>query len=297
MIKILLFKFIIVYTYNYQNFIKMNRRKFLNYIGCGCCGVVINGCSTAPITDRRQFKIIPESKLNAQAAQIYEKVKEKEKMSDDLKTLNQIKDIGKRMEESISKYFDRNNIEDPTVNFDWEYILIDNKKVKNAWCMPGGKIAVYTGILDVTKNRNGLASVMGHEIAHAVAKHSVERASRGALLQTGTSLIDILSGGKLAQINQATGMNTVGLLSQIGIMNPFSRTQESEADYLGMIFASLSGYDIRETKKLWVRMKEANKGKEPHQFMSTHPSSSTRIKNLKEWENSVILDYPPISIS
>jgi len=275
----------------------MNRRKFLNYIGCGCCGVMINGCSTAPITDRRQFKIIPESKLNAQAAQIYEKVKEKEKMSDDIKSLNEIKNIGKRMEESISEYFYRAGIDDPTTNFDWEYILIDNDKVKNAWCMPGGKIAIYTGILDVTKNTNGLASVMGHEIAHAVAKHSVERASRGALLQTGTSLIDIFTGGKLGQINRATGMNTVGLLSQIGIMNPFSRTQETEADYLGMIFASLSGFDIRETKKLWERMKEANKGKEPPQFMSTHPSSSKRIKNLKEWENSVILDYPPIKIS
>ena len=275
----------------------MNRRKFLNYIGCGCCGAMIHGCSTAPITNRRQLKIIPESKLNAQAAQIFEKVKEKEKMSDDIKTLNEIKNIGKKMEESISEYFYRAGLNDPTINFDWEYILIDNKKVKNAWCMPGGKIAVYTGILDVTKNTNGLASVMGHEIAHAVAKHSVERASRSALLQTGTSLIDIFTGGKLGQINQATGMNTVGLLSQIGIMNPFSRTQESEADYLGMIFASLSGFDIRETKKLWERMKAENKGKEPPQFMSTHPSSSKRIKDLSEWENSVILDYPPITIS
>ena len=297
MIKILLFKFIIVYTYNYQNFIKMNRRKFLNYIGCGCGGILINGCSTAPITDRRQLKIIPESKLNAQAAQIYEKVKEKEKMSDDKKTLSSIKDIGRRMEESISQYFDKSGIEDPTTNFNWEYILIENKKVKNAWCMPGGKIAIYTGILDVTKNTNGLASVMGHEIAHAVAKHSVERASRGMLLNTSTQLFDIFSGGKLSQVNRVTGMNTVGLLSQIGIMNPFSRTQETEADYLGMIFSSLSGYDIRETKKLWERMKEANKGKEPSQFMSTHPSSSKRIKDLKSWENTVILDYPPITLS
>ena len=272
----------------------MNRRKFLNYVGCGCCGVVFNGCSTAPITDRRQLKIIPESKLNAQAAQIYEKVKEKEKMSDDIKSLNEIKDIGKKMEDSISEYFSRVPIDDPTTNFDWEYILIDNKKVKNAWCMPGGKIAIYTGILDVTKNTNGLAAVMGHEIAHAVAKHSVERASRSVLLNTGTQLIDIFSGGVLSDVNRVTGMNTVGLLSQIGIMNPFSRTQESEADYLGMIFASLSGYDVRETKKLWERMKKANKGKEPPQFMSTHPSSSKRIKDLKEWENSVILDYPPI---
>ena len=275
----------------------MNRRKFLNYSSCCFGGVIINGCSKAPITDRRQLKIIPESKLNAQAAQIYEKVKEKEKMSDDIKSLNEIKDIGKKMEESISEYFYRAGINDPTVNFSWEYILIDNKKIKNAWCMPGGKIAIYTGILDITKNTNGLASVMGHEIAHAVAKHSIERASRGMLLNTGTQLFDIFSGGKLSQVNRVTGMNTVGLLSQIGIMNPFSRTQETEADYLGMIFTSLSGFDIRETKKLWARMREANKGKEPSQFMSTHPSSSQRIKNLKEWENSVILDYPPISVS
>jgi len=272
----------------------MNRRKFLNYIGCGCCGVIMNGCSTAPITDRRQLKIIPESKLNAQAAQIYEKVKEKEKMSDDIKSLNKIKDIGKKMEESISEYFYRVGIDDPTTKFDWEYILIDDKKVKNAWCMPGGKIAIYTGILDVTKNTNGLAAVMGHEIAHAVAKHSSERASRGILLNTSTQLIDIFSGGKLSQVNRVTGMNTVGLLSQIGILNPFSRTQESEADYLGMIFASLSGYDVRETKLLWERMKVSNKGKEPPQFMSTHPSSNTRIKNLKNWENQIILDYPPL---
>ena len=275
----------------------MNRRKFLNYVGCGCCGVIINACSTAPITDRRQLKIIPESKLNAQAAQIYEKIKEKEKMSDDIKSLNQIKEIGKKMEDSISEYFYQSNLNDPTAYFDWEYILIENKKVKNAWCMPGGKIAIYTGMLDVTKNENGLAAVMGHEIAHAVAKHSVERASRSALLNTGTQLIDIFTGGKLSQVNRATGMNTVGLLSQLGIMNPFTRKQETEADYLGMIFSSLSGYDIRETKKLWERMKEANKGKEPPEFMSTHPSSTNRIKNLNGWENEVILDYPPIEIS
>ena len=275
----------------------MNRRKFLSYLGCGSCGVMINGCSTAPITNRRQLKIIPEANLNAQAAQIYEKIKEKEKMSKDMKTLDENKNIGKKMEDSISEYFYRMNVDDPTKNFSWEYILIDNKKVKNAWCMPGGKIAIYTGILDVTKNTNGLASVMGHEIAHAVAKHSVERASRGALLNTSTQLFDIFSGGRLSDVNRITGINTVGLLSQIGIMNPFSRTQETEADYLGMIFASLSGYDIRETKKLWERMKEANKGKEPPQFMSTHPSSSKRIKDLKEWENSVILDYPPIVAS
>ena len=163
--------------------------------------------------------------------------------------------------------------------------------------MPGGKIAVYTGILDVTKNKNGLAAIMGHEVAHAVAKHSVERASRGVLLNTGARIIDIASGGVLSDINRTTGMDTVGLLAQLGIMNPFNRKQESEADYLGMIFSSLSGYDIRETVKIWERMKEANKGKEPPEFMSTHPSSNTRIKQLNEWMNEVILDYPPINLT
>ena len=255
----------------------------------------LNSCSTAPITQRKQLSILPESKLNAQAAQIYEKVKEKEKMSKDIKTLNLIKNIGKKVEDSISEYFYKENLNDPTSNFQWEYILIENKKVKNAWCMPGGKIAVYTGILDVTKNTNGLAAVMGHEIAHAVAKHSVERASRGVLLQTGTSLINIATGGKLTEINRATGMETVGLLSSIGIMNPFNRKQETEADYLGMIFASLSGYDIRETVKVWERMKEANKGKEPPEFMSTHPSSTNRISNITNWINEIIIKYPPLT--
>ena len=272
----------------------MNRRKFLSYMGCGCGSLILSSCTTAPITDRKQLKIVSEAKLNAQAAAIYERIKEKEKMSDDTKTLDEIKEIGKRMEDSISEYFYRAGLQDPTLDFEWEYILIDRKKVRNAWCMPGGKIAVYTGILEATKNTDGLAAVMGHEIAHAVAKHSVERASRTVLLNTTTGIIDIATGGKLSQVNQTTGMNTVGLLSQIGIMNPFTRKQESEADYLGLIFSSLSGYDIRETTKIWERMKKANKGKEPPEFMSTHPSNDRRIDQISNWINEIILKYPPI---
>ena len=275
----------------------MNRRKFLSYVGCSCCGFILPSCTTAPITERKQLKIVSEAKLNAQAAQIYERIKEKEKMSDDKKTLNEIREIGKKISNSVSVFFQKRGESDPTINFDWEYILIDKKKVRNAWCMPGGKIAVYTGIFEATKNTNGLAAVMGHEIAHAVAKHSIERASRTALLNTGTQLIDIFSGGKLSNVNRTTGMNTIGLLSQLGIMNPFSRKQESEADYLGMIFSSLSGYDIRETVKIWERMKKLNKGKTPPEFMSTHPSPDNRIKDLKDKMNEVILQYPPIKFA
>ncbi len=272
----------------------MNRRNFIYLFSCGCVSLGFNACTSTPITERKQLKLIPESNLNAKAAALYEKVKEKEKLSKDIKTLNKIKSIGSNIEYAISEYFYRNNLDDPTVNFSWEYILIDNKKVKNAWCMPGGKIAVYSGLLDITKNDNGLAAVMGHEIAHAVAKHSVERASRGVLINTGTAIIDIATKGKLSEINRTTGMNAVGLLSQIGIMNPFNRKQESEADYLGLIFSSLAGYDIRETIKLWERMKAAKKGKEPPVFLSTHPSSDNRIAKITEWVNKIILEYPPI---
>jgi len=277
---------------NYTDII--NRRKFLRFISCCTCGLIISSCSTVPITERKQLRIIPESTLNRQAAQIYEKVKSKEKLSDDLNQLNEIKEIGHNIEQAVSEYFDRNNIADPTANFKWEYILVDNKKIKNAWCMPGGKIAVYSGILEVTKNKHGLASVMGHEIAHAVAKHSVERASRSMAINLGTQIADIISGGKISGASRAAGVDVAGMLAQFGIMNPFNRKQESEADYLGLIFTSLAGFDIRESAKIWERMKEANKGKEPPEWMSTHPSTSRRIQQIKDWIPGVILEYPPI---
>ncbi len=276
----------------------MNRRNFLHFMGCGCLTLGMNSCATTPITERKQLKLISDAKLNAQAAKIYEKVKEreKEKLISDSR-LTEIQKIGKKIEESISEYFYQSNIPDPTTSFDWEYILIDRKKIKNAWCMPGGKIAVYTGILDVTKNTDGLAAVMGHEIAHAVAKHSNERASRNVAINVVTQVTDILSGGKLSTVNRSTGMNTVGLLTQMGILNPFNRKQESEADYLGLIFSSLSGYDIRETVKVWERMKKANKDKTPPEFMSTHPSPDNRINKINEWMNDIIIKYPPIKLS
>jgi len=275
----------------------MKRRKFLELFGCSCCSFVLSSCSTAPITDRRQLKIIPESTLNRQAAQIYERVKKNSKLIDDSKDFKEIKSIGKEIEYSVSSYFNSEGLADPTRNFQWEYVLIDNDKIKNAWAMPGGKIAIYTGILEVTKNTNGLAAVMGHEISHAVAKHSIERASRSVLLNIGTSIADIATGGKISQASRSAGVDVAGMLRTFGIDNPFNRKQESEADYLGLIFSSLSGFDIRESVKLWERMKEANKGKEPPEWMSTHPSSSKRIKALKKWIAEVTIQYPPIKKS
>ena len=274
----------------------INRRKFLGFIGCSCGGYFLNSCGTVPITERKQLTIYPESVINRQAAKAYDNLKnsKKIKLITKGKDLNNIIDIGEKISKSVSIFFKNENKEDPTSSFDWEYILIDNKKVKNAWCMPGGKIAVYTGILDVSKNTNGLATIMGHEIAHAVAKHSVERMSAAMAVNVTTQIADIFTGGKISQtrntVGRATGMDVL----QLGLMNPFGRKQETEADYLGLIFSSLSGYNIKESTELWKRMKEAHKGKEPPQFLSTHPSSDNRIKNLENWIPKIILDYPPI---
>ena len=276
----------------------INRRKFLELFGCSCCSVFTASCGTVPITERKQLTLYPESVINNHAAKAYAKLKnsKKIKLITKGKDLENVKNIGKKIAESVSVFFQKQGTPDPTKNFDWEYILIDNKKVINAWCMPGGKIAVYTGILEVAKNKNGLATIMGHEIAHAVAKHSVERMSQAMAVNVTTQIVDIFTGGKVSQarstVGRATGMDVL----QLGIMNPFGRKQETEADYLGLIFASLSGYNIKESTKLWERMQEANKGKEPPQFMSTHPSSKNRIKNLEGWINKVMIEYPPISV-
>ena len=274
--------------------INIDRRKFLEVIGYCSCGLMIASCGTAPITERRQLKLLPESSLNKQAAQIYENVKQKAKLSTNKKQLDEIKEIGSKIEEAVSAYFLSINKKDPTYNFRWEYILIDNDKIKNAWCMPGGKIAVYTGILEITKNTHGLAAVMGHEIAHAVAKHSVERASRSLVLNVGTQIADIISGGKISRASRAAGVDVAGLLRTFGIDNPFGRKQETEADYLGLIFSSLAGYDIRESVKIWERMQEAHKGQVPPEWMSTHPSSERRIESLKKWIPEIIINYPPL---
>ncbi len=274
----------------------INRRKFLGLFGCGCCSLILPSCSTVPITERRQLSIIPEYRINQQAASAYENFKKKAKLVTSGSKLNEIREIGKRMENSVSSFFINQKKNDPTKNFEWEYILVENDKIVNAWCMPGGKIAVYTGLLKITKNTDALSIVMGHEIAHAVARHSLERMSHAMTINLGTTVADIFLGGAINRTRNTVGQNTGFDIFQLGIMNPFGRKQETEADYLGLIFSSLSGYDIRESVKLWERMYEKNKGKEPPVFLSTHPSSKKRIENLNNWINEIIIKYPPIKI-
>jgi len=271
----------------------ISRRKFLELFSCSCCGL-LTSCSTVPITERRQLTIYPESFINKQAAGAYINFKKKAKLITDGKDLKNITEIGGKIQKAVTSFFLRENNTDPTENFEWEYVLVNNKKVKNAWCMPGGKIAVYSGILEVAKNNDGLATIMGHEIAHAVAKHSVERMSQAMAVNLGTQVADIFLGGTISRTRNTVGRATGMDIFQLGIMNPFGRKQESEADYLGLIFSSLSGFNIFESIKLWERMAKSKKGKEPPQFLSTHPSSKNRIESMSKWVNKIILEYPPI---
>ena len=274
----------------------INRRKFLEYFGCSCCSLALSSCTTVPITERRQLSIIPEARINQQAATAYEKFRSKTKLITSGKQLREIIDIGKKIENSVTAFFDKQGKEDPTKNFGWDYILVDNDKMINAWCMPGGKIAVYTGLLKISQNTDALSIVMGHEIAHAVARHSVERMSQAMTINLGTTVADIFLGGAINRTRNTVGQNTGLDILKLGIMNPFGRKQETEADYLGLIFSSLSGYNIKESVNLWKRMSDSKKGKEVPVFLSTHPSSKQRIENLRNWIDEVIVKYPPIKI-
>ena len=272
----------------------INRRKFLGLFGCGCCSLLMPSCATVPITERKQLSLIPETTINRQAAQAYAKFKDKAKLITKGNQLKEIKEIGSKIEKSVTAFFKKRGEKDPTQAFSWDYVLVDNDKVVNAWCMPGGKIAVYTGLLKITKNTNALSIVMGHEIAHAVARHSVERMSHAMTINLGTTVADIFLGGAINRARNTVGQNTGLDIFKLGIMNPFGRKQESEADYLGLIFSSLSGYNIKESVKLWERMAANKKGKEMPVFLSTHPSSKQRIENLKNWIDEVIVKYPPM---
>jgi predicted Zn-dependent protease len=272
----------------------INRRKFLELFGCSCCSLILPSCSTVPITERKQLSIISEARINRQSAAAYENFRSKSKLITSGSQLKEIREIGKKMELAVSAFFEKENKKDPTKNFGWDYVLVDNDKVVNAWCMPGGKIAVYTGLLKITKNTDALSIVMGHEIAHAVARHSVERMSHAMTINLGTTVADIFLGGAINRTRNTVGQNTGLDIFKLGVMNPFGRKQETEADYLGLIFASLSGFNIKESVNLWERMAAKKKGKETPVFLSTHPSSKKRIENLNNWINEVMLKYPPI---
>ena len=269
--------------------IHLSRRKFIYSSGCArAASILFPSCTEVAMSDRKQFNILSDDFLYSKTFPAYNNFKSQSNLITGTSEYNQIIDIGYSIRDAINVYYQENNQKNPTTNFEWEFVLVNDDQTKNAWCMPGGKIAFYSGILPIAKNKDGIASIMGHEIAHAVARHSAERASTAMLADLGTMALEQFVFKQ--QLPQASGY-----VRQFGLDLPFNRSQESEADYLGLIFSSLAGYDINESYKVWERMKEDMGGSGPSEFFSTHPSPDNRIKKIKQWIPLVNAKYPAIS--
>jgi predicted Zn-dependent protease len=242
--------------------------------------VFLASCTSVSITDRKQLMILGDDVIYPEAFKAYKDFKSKTKLIESGKELDEINKVTNKLKTAIKNYYKSVGKKDPTSNFAWEVVLVDNKEVKNAWCMPGGKMAVYSGILEIANNEGSLGALMGHEIAHAVARHGSERASQGLILDLGTMAVEKLLIGRPLTGDSRKLYN---YFTTFGVMLPFSRSHEAEADYLGLVFMHFAGYDLDESYKMWERMDKLNSGNRTPEFLSTHPSSKTRIENIKKW--------------
>jgi predicted Zn-dependent protease len=235
-------------------------------------------CSTVPITGRKRLDLVSDSEALPASFSQYKGFLEKNKKSEDVEKTKQIKDIGKKISEAVDRFMRANKMSKEADSYKWEFNLIEDKTV-NAWCLPGGKVVFYTGILPVCENEDGIAAVMGHEVAHAFARHGQERMSQ-AMAQQGLSIA--VAYGTKDDKNSSIWNLVYGVGSQIGMLK-YSRTHESEADKLGLIFMIMAGYNGTEAAEVWVRMSEkSGKSKQP-EILSTHPSNESRIKELKAY--------------
>lgn len=268
----------------------MNRRLLLTVVGAAVlCGLVA-ACATVPITGRRQLSLIPESQMNAMSFSQYDQVLKESKLSQDAAATAQVKRVGAKIQGAVERYFHQQGMSHELEGYAWAFNLIESDQ-KNAWCMPGGKVAFYTGILPVCRDDTGIAVVMGHEVAHAIARHGSERMSQQLALQLGGLALSEAMSSKPEQTRNLW-MGVFGLGAQVGVMLPFSRQHESEADRLGLIFMAMAGYDPREAPKFWERM-AAGGGAAPPEFLSTHPSDETRVRQLGEYMAEALPYYQP----
>lgn len=248
-------------------------------------------CTTVPITGRSQFNIVPDQSMLSMSFQQYDQFLKENKLSSDPAKTRMVKEVGHRISRAVEQYMIQNNMASEIRNYSWEFNLIENDEV-NAWCMPGGKVAVYTGILPVAQNDAGLAVVMGHEIAHAVAKHGNERMSHALAVQMGgIGLSAALS--SYPQQTQQLWMAAIGAGAQLGFLLPYSRLQEREADELGLIFMAMAGYDPNHAVGFWQRMSQKKSGGAPPEFLSTHPSDASRIQNIRALIPKAMTYYRP----
>ncbi len=254
------------------------------------------GCETNPYTGRSQLLMTSVSQEMQMGAQAYDQVKSDPKMrpSQDPREVEPVKRVAARIVEAAkrSKYAEMAN------QFQWEVTVIKDDKTPNAFALPGGKMAVYTGIFPMAKTEAGLAAVMGHEVVHALARHGAERMSQGQLTNAGLQIVGTAAGaaGGGGMLGQAA-MAALGVGAKVGVLLPFSRKHESEADYIGILLAADAGYDPREAVALWERMGQMSGGGAPSEFMSTHPSHETRIDQLEKWMPEAMAIYqtkPPV---
>jgi len=266
------------------------RHKTLTRIGLACGLVLLAACATVPLTGRKQLSLIPESQMMAMSYQQYDQVLDESKVSDDAEATAMIRRVGLRIQAAVERYFQQTGHLEHLDGYRWEFNLIESDQA-NAWCMPGGKVAFYTGILPICRDDTGVAVVMGHEIAHAVARHGGERMSQQLAVQMGGMALSEAVKNE-PETTQAIYLSVFAVGAQFGALLPYSRTHESEADHLGLIFMAMAGYDPREAPKFWQRM-GADGGGKPPEFMSTHPSDETRIRQLSEWMPEALGYYKP----
>jgi len=252
-------------------------------------GILFQECSTVEITGRKQLNLIPESEMVSMSLTQYDDFLKTHKLSTDKEATAMVKRVGGRIAAAVEEYFREKGMAHKLKGYQWEFNLVESPEV-NAWCMPGGKVVVYTGLLPVARNETGLAVVMGHEIAHAIARHGNERMSQQLMAQLGGMALSEALKTK-PQETQQLWMTAYGVGAQYGVLLPYSRMQESEADHLGLIFMAMAGYDPHEALSFWERMAKASGGEKPPELMSTHPSDQTRIENIKKLLPEIMEKY------
>lgn len=251
--------------------------------------LVIESCSTVPLTGRRQLSLVPSSEINAMSFQQYEQVIDTSQLSSNQEWTNMVRSAGRNISREVEAYMREIGEADNVEGFQWEFNLLA-EDVINAWAMPGGKVAFYEGIMPIAQNETGVAVVMGHEIAHAIAKHGAERMSLGLAQQLGGATLQMAL-SQQPQQTQQLAMAAFGVGSQIGVQLPYSREHESEADRLGLIFMARAGYDPREAPQFWQRMKAKEQGPRQPEFLSTHPHPDSRIRKLNQYMDEAVQAY------
>jgi predicted Zn-dependent protease len=241
---------------------------------------VVLSCQTVPITGRQQLSIVPSDTLMSMSFKEYDDFLKKHEVIAGTKEANMVDRVGRRIQHAVERYFSDHSMSDHITGYQWEFNLVKDDAI-NAWCMPGGKVVVYTGILPLADGEDGLAVVMGHEISHAIAKHGNERLSQGLVTQMGGMALSAALAQKSKETHELF-MTAFGVGSQVGILLPYGRLQESEADRLGLIFMAMAGYDPREAVGFWRRMASAKKGASVPQFLSTHPADNKRIADIEK---------------